>query len=214
MLINILRLLVLTLILVSPQLYCEEEKEFKDVESFLRSLKSAQVISSAEGDLYGKGRPDWAGIVLLKEGDNEEIMQVFVLENAGSGKYKLVGKSFPRSQDGGTGHFGYEGISIDKNSIYVSFSYHWHSCAGNSTSQFKLTRLGWQLIGVESFETNAVDGSGVDLSSSTNLLTNQAVIKKTEHEKSKVSKIKIEPQLILLKDFNGDGTISMHGAIC
>ncbi|OGB25319.1 MAG: hypothetical protein A3I66_04500 [Burkholderiales bacterium RIFCSPLOWO2_02_FULL_57_36] len=195
---------------VSTPAFCQQIKEFKNIESFIGSLRNASVRGSAEGDLMGRGRMDWAGIVASKEENDEEIVDIYILEKLGSGNYGLVEKSASRPAFGGTGNFGYEDITIQDKSVFVVFSYHWHSCAGNSTSQFKLTKNGWQLMGIESFETNAVDGSGIDINTSTNLLTSRAVIKKTNNGKSKVYRIKTAPKLLLLKNYSGEGTISIQ----
>ena len=207
-----LRLLSLSLILMTAftSAFCQQIKEFKNIESFIGSLRNASVRGSAEGDLIGRGRIDWAGIVASKEENGEEIVEIYILEKLGSGNYGHVKKSASRLAFGGTGNFGYEEITIQDRSVFVVFSYHWHSCGGNSTSQFKLTKNGWQLIGIESFESNAVDGSGIDVNTSTNLLTSRAVIKKTNNGKSKVFSVKTVPKLFLLKNYSGEGTISMH----
>lgn len=185
--------------------------EFKNIESFLHSLSNAEIRDSAQGDLFGRTRMDWVGIVVSKgDQDNEEIVEIYILEKLESGNYRLFEKSAPRLASGGTGKFGYEAISIKNKSVSIEFSYHWHECAGNSTSQFKWTKTGWQLVGIESFETNAVNGSGIEINSSTNFLTGKAIIKKTDNGKSKISRIKVEPKAILFKHYSGEGTISRH----
>lgn len=213
MALKMLRLFLLAAIFLALSLpaFSQSALEFRNIESFLHSLNNAEIRDSAQGDLFGRTRMDWAGIVVSKDGqDNEEIVEIYILEKLESGNYRLIEKSGPRPAFGGTGNFGYEAISIENKSVSVMFAYHWHECAGNSTSQFKLTKTGWQLVGIESFETNAVNGSGIEINSSTNFLTEKAIIKKTDNGKSKISRIKVEPKKILFKDYSGDGTISRH----
>jgi hypothetical protein len=190
--------------------------EFKSVESFLESLAGAQSREFAEGDLFGKTGKDWVGVVVSKDEAEEEIAEIYILENLPSGVYRVMGKSAARPAFGGTGNFSFENISIENKIVFVRFSYHWHSCAGNSESKFKLTRHGWQLIGIDSFETNSVEGGGIDLKTSSNFLTGVGTVEVTAKGKSKVSRIRARPRLILLKEYNGDHTISIYAknAVC
>jgi len=212
MVIKMLRLLFLAPMfsLASVPTFGQKVTEFKSIDLFLQSLGGAQLRGSAEGDLFGKTSMDWAGIVASTDRTNEEKLEIYLLEKLQSGTYRLADKSASRPAFGGTGNFGFEDVSISNKSVFVVFSYHWHSCVGNSTSQFKITKNGWQLIGIESFETNSLDGSGIEVVTSSNLLTGKAIIEKTDHGKRKMSKIKVAPKLILLKDYSGDGTISIH----
>ena len=206
-----LSLLAAIFLALSRPAFSQPALEFKNIESFLQSLNNAEIRDSAQGDLFGRTRMDWAGIVVSKgDQDNEEIVEIYILEKLESGNYRLVEKSGSIPASGGTGNYGYEAISIENKSVSIEFAYHWHVCAGYSTSEFKRTKTGWQLVGIESFETNAVDGSGIEINSSTNYLTGKAIIKKTDNGKSKVSRIKVEPKTIFFKDYNGEGTISRH----
>jgi hypothetical protein len=211
-LIKMLRSLFLVLMfsVISIPAFSQKLTEFKSIDLFLQSLTGAELRGFAEGDLFGGTSMDWAGIVASTDQSNEEITEIYILEKRQSGNYRVVEKSASRSASGGTGNYGFEDVSISNKSVFVVFSYHWHNSAGNSTSQFKLTKNGWQLIGIESFDTDSLDGSGVDVRTSSNLLTGNTIIKKTDHGKHKISKIKVEPKLILLRDYNGDDTISTH----
>jgi hypothetical protein len=201
------------LALLSPA-FSQQPTEFKSVEAFLGSLNKAEVRGAAEGDIFGSRNMDWAGIIVSRSQDTE-IAEIYILEKLKSGNYRLAGKSAPRNAFGGTGNYYLEDLSIENKSIRVTLSYHWHSCAGNSTSQFSVTKNGLQLVGIESFETNSVDGSGIDLNTSINLLTSKAIFRTTNKGKVKVVRKNVEQKIILLKDYNGDGTISMeHGPIC
>jgi hypothetical protein len=168
------------------------------------------VRASAEGDLMGKGRKDWAGIIAYKEDNDEENVRIYILQKLESGSYSLVEKSASTPASGGTGNFGYEDIRINAKSLIVSYGYHWHECAGNASSQFKLIQDNWRLTGVESFETNKIDGSDTVIDSSTNLMTGKAIVKKSKNKNVKVFTFKVEPKRVLFKDYSGQGTISMH----
>jgi len=201
------------LALLSPA-FSQQTTEFKSVDAFLGSLNQAEVRGAAEGDIFGSRSMDWAGIVVSRSQDTETA-EIYILEKLNSGSYRLAGKSAPRDASGGTGNYYLEDLFIENRSVHVTLSYHWHSCAGNSTSQFSVTKNGLQLVGIESFETNSVDGSGTELNTSINMLTSKAIFKTTNKGKVKVVRKDLAPKVILLKDYNGDGTISMeHGPIC
>jgi hypothetical protein len=202
--------LALVLLLTCLPTFGQTPAEFKSVASFLASLGGAESRAFAEGDLFGTTGKDWAGVVVSTGEDEEEIAEVYILENLPSGAYRVTGKSAARPASGGTGNFYFENISIENKIVSVAFSYHWHSCAGNSESRFKLTRQGWQLIGIDSFETNSVEGTGIALKTSSNFLTGAGIVEVTAHGKRKVSRIRERPRLILLKAYNGDGTISVY----
>lgn len=205
--------LVTFLTLLGPA-FGQQATEFKSVESFLDSLNNAEVRGAAEGDVFGHRNMDWAGIVVSRQ-QGEETAEIYILEKLKSGSYRLAGKSVPRNAQGGTGNHHLEDISIENRSVLVTLSYHWHSCAGNSTSQFAATKHGLQLIGIESFETNAVDGSGTELNTSVDLLTGKVIYKQTNQGKMKVERKKAGTKVILLKDYNGDSTISFqHNPVC
>ena len=190
--------------------FCQERAEFNDVDAFVKSLKEASVRIYADGDLIGKGRKDWAGGIVSKDENGEENIQLYILEKLASGKYSVAEQSASRQAFGGTGNFGYEELKIADRSLFVVFSYQWHACAGNATSQFKLRKNNWQMIGVESFELNHSDGSGIEVSSSTNLVTGNALVKRERNGKLNVSRFKVQPKLFLFKNYNGEGSISMH----
>jgi hypothetical protein len=202
--------LALIFVVISKPAICQQNINFISIDSFVASLKEANVRVSAEGDLMGKGRQDWAGIVAYKEDNNEENVRIYILQKLESGSYSLVEKSASTPAFGGTGNFGYEDITINAKSLIVTYGYHWHECAGNASSQFKLMKDNWRLIGVESFETNKIDGSDTVIESSTNLLTGKAIVKRSKNENSKVFTFKVEPKPVLFKDYSGQGTISMH----
>jgi hypothetical protein len=192
----------------------QQVTEFKSVEAFLHSLNNAEVRGEAKGDIFGRSNMDWVGIVVSGEQDTKTAV-IYILEKLNSGSYRPAGKSAPRDAFGGTGNYYYEDISIENRSVFSTLSYHWHSCAGNSTSQFSVTKNDLQLVGIESFETNSVDGTGIDLNTSINFLTSKAIFKTTNKGKVKVARKKVVPKVILLQDYNGDGTISMqHSPIC
>ena len=127
-----------------------------------------------------------------------------------AGKYSVAEQSASRQAFGGTGNFGYEELKIADRSLFVVFSYQWHACAGNATSQFKRRKNNWQMIGVESFELNHSDGSGIEVSSSTDLVTGNALAKREKNGELNVSRFKVQPELFLFKNYNGEGSISMH----
>ena len=186
-----------------------ERVEFNSIESFVKSITVASIRGYTVGDLMGKGREDWAGII-TSDKNGEEQINIYILEKTGSGKYSIVEKSAPRPAFGGTGNYGYEDIEINNKSLFITFSYHWHECAGNSISQFKLYKNNWRMIGVNSFETNNTDGTGMDVKSDTNLITGNIIVTRVKKGISQIEKFKINPRLILFKEFNGDGTISIH----
>jgi hypothetical protein len=213
---EMLRLIIIfaTFLVLLKSAFSQQITEFKNVKAFLHSLNNAELRGAAEGEIFGSRNIDWAGIVVSGEQDTKTA-EIYILEKLNSGSYRLAGKSAPRDVFGGTGNYYFDDISIENRSVLVTLSYHWHSCAGSSMSQFSITKNGLQLVGIESFETNSVDGTGIDLNTSINLLTSKAIFKTTNKGKVKVARKKVVPKVILLKDYNGDGTISMqHSPIC
>lgn len=196
--------------------YCLERVEFNNIDSFVKSFKNAEIAFKAEGDLMGKGRTDWAGILLLKD-QNET--QIFILEKLESGNYAIVEKSETRTAAWGTGNFIFEGLEIKNKSLFVDFSYHYgtYMCDGHVVSQFKLYKNIWRMIGVKSVES--CECSGINLWSDTNLITGNAIVSKFEFENGKKynRNLIINPKVIFFKDFvDGWDMMSMHekNSIC
>lgn len=182
--------------------------EFQSIDAFVRSMPHAQVSDSVEGDLTGKGRKDWAGLLLFEDANET---QLFVLERLASGSYQIAAKSQTRTGAWGTGNFMFQGLAIKNQSLFVDFSYHYgtYRCDGHVVSQFKRYQNTWRMIGVKSEE--ACDCTGTKVVSDTNLLTGDANVIKTVNGKRSSSRLKAPPRLILLSDFvDGWDLMSMH----
>lgn len=188
----------------------EEAGEFGSIDAFLKFKPGAVMAGFAEGDLMGHGRRDWAGQLVMEDESGGQSSQLYVLEALPSGRYRVAATSAPDVVHGGTGNWGVENIEISGGSLFVSVSYQWKNCAGNATSQFQYRASAWRMIGLKSFETNQVDGSGLDVSTDTNLLTGKAIVKRTDHGKSRTVRIKTTPQVRLFRDFNGQDLMSIH----
>lgn len=189
--------------------YCIEQIEFNNIDSFIKSFKKAKIAFEAEGDLMGKGRTDWAGIILLED---ENETQIYILEKLKSGNYAIVEKSQTRIAAWGTGNFIFEGIEIKNKSLFIDHSYHYgqYQCSGNVISQFKLYKNIWRMIGVKSDEVCGC--TGIRVFSDTNLITGNAIVSKSyENGKKHNRHFKTKPKLILFKDFvDGEELMSMH----
>ena len=188
----------------------EEAGEFGSIDAFLKSKPGAFTEGAAEGDLFGHGRQDWAAQLVTEDEQGGQSAQLYVLEALPSGRYRVAATSAPDVVHGGTGNWGVENIEISDKSLFVSVSYHWKNCAGNAVSQFQYRANTWRMIGLKSAETNQVDGSGRDVSTDTNLLTGNAIIKRTEHGKSRTVRIKTAPKVRLFQDFDGSDLMSIH----
>lgn len=194
------------LAIVATAAFCQTRVEYKNIDSFVKSFKAGSVDIFAEGDVMGKGRADWVGGVKYTDDTDTEIIQIYILEKLASGNYAVVEKSESRGAFGGTGNYYYDSIVIRNKSIFVSFGFHWHEFAGNTTSQFKLYNDQWRMIGLESNKLEMAKNDNdteTSVSTSENLLTGDTIEKTSKNDKQKTKRLKVKPRLILFKDYSG-----------
>ena len=191
--------------------YSIDRMEFKSIDSFIKSFKKAEIGFESQGDLMGKGRTDWAGIIWLED-EEEKKVQIYILEKLESGNYAVVEKSQPRPEFRGSENHLPNGIEIKNRSLFIDFDYHYglYMCDGNVVSQFKLYKNIWRMIGVKSNESCGC--TGMSVSSDTNLITGNAIVSKIDKNEKKYNRnFKINPKVILFKDFvDGYEQMSMH----
>ena len=203
---------LITITLCVNSAYCLERREFDSLDAFVKSFKQAEIGLQAEGDLMGKGRADWAGQITTTNEQDYKETQIYILEKLASGKYAVVEKTIPRAAFGGTGNWYFEGLEIKNKSLFIDFSYQWHQCSGHALSQFKLYKNVWRMIGVRSDNrVGSDDGTEILVSSDTNLITGDKIIKESENDKEHSEHFKIKPKIALFKDYSDAGSLIEGG---
>lgn len=183
--------------------------EYKTPASFVGSLKNGSIAMSDKGDLTGDGRDDWAGEVIAENAEGYKDRAIYIFRRTANDSYLVAAKSAPRSAEGGTGNYFYEGLDIRNGSLFVSMSYHWKTCGGNARSQFKLHKNQWRMIGLKSVEMNQSDTGSLNVASDANLLTGAAILTRTIDGKATTEKMKIKQEIILFENYEGSGAFSI-----
>jgi hypothetical protein len=217
---NLARLL-LSAALLAPAvaLAADDGGRYDSVESFIKSTSDpadnppeAVAAHSAYGDLAGKGRQDWAGILLVHEApkcqgckpDPDLYARLFVLLKEDDGRYRLAVAS-------GTAELDYAAsVSITRQSVFLHGESTHGLGSGNATSdgQYKLYKGQWRLVGAQFHHTRFVSTAGNgdmddedDSDIDRNVLTGDVIIKIHLHgEKPAVRRMRLKSELILLQD--------------
>jgi hypothetical protein len=191
-------------------------QRFPSIDAFVKSLPQGQAnVAAGYGDLTGAGRRDWAGVVSLQDPDEGHALRVVVLSQQADGSYRLAAQGPLQTGDGGTGHHSLDAVDIKRGSVFVSWSWSWHGCAGGVTQQIKFYKDQWRMIGAEfNQSTPTVTDDGYDLGDSAtlsnNLLTGAAVIHfKPLHRKEVTTTLKRAPSTVLLDDNFGEDSGSV-----
>jgi hypothetical protein len=146
-----------------------DQTAFGSMQEFVATLPRAKLLDVQASGTLADGRTIFhAQLVAL---ENDRTQQIFVFRQDESGKYVLVDRSKVMDGMGGSGNWRLRNLEFRKTSLYISFGYQWHQCAGWSENQFRFVDGRLAMIGSESEEENI--GEGLTVRSSTNLLTGQ-----------------------------------------
>lgn len=187
----------------SPLWATEVGDNYPSVEAFLKSLSKEEATVSVGGvtalnnfgDLTGSGRRDWADVVYIDSIDGWwRTRQVVILTQNTDGRYTVAALGPEEPADGGTGHHSLDSVQVNQGSVFVSWSWNWHGCSGDSIQRIKLYNNQWRLIGADFHQSNAIETSdgGYDIgdsaSMSHNLLTGRVVIDFHPHKAKAIRK--------------------------
>jgi hypothetical protein len=186
---------------------------FADIPAFLKTLPSGenQEAGGVWGELSMAGRRDWASLVHFNTSEGR-FRQIVVLSKGDDGRYRLISDTEPELVSGGTGQHFIENIAIAKRSLFIASSWHWHSCWGGATHQYRLAHGEWRLIGAK-FHRGAKFPAGDETDSAidrveidANLLTGDVVVKyRPSGGKSEEMHSKEKPKgTLLLKDYSDE----------
>ena len=196
-----------------PSSAAEIGQRFRSVADFVQATPHASADEQkGYGALTGAGRRDWAGVVIVDDPDDGPTRQLVILAQRPDGGYEVAAQGPREPTDGGTGHFSLDELRINQGSLFVSWSWSWHGCAGGATQQVKFYKNQWRVVGAEFNHSNSIETSdGYDTGDSAtlshNLLTGAVVIHFMPREHKPVTKtLALKPALELLDDNFGDGS--------
>lgn len=174
------------------------------VESWLSQEGLALFGPTAEGDLNGDGRSDWAGVVIPESGTSGGTprMWVAVLLADATGGYRWSVSS-RAVQESGMGCCWPEQLEIRKGSLFVSHAAkdaHQHQLA---THQFRKQPQGWRLIGRTLRKADARTESLIE--QDWNVLTGQVTQKSSHGERPpRTQRSRLAARPSFLNDYDFD----------
>ncbi len=186
-------------LLSGPLWSAEVGDKFPSVDAFVgsRTMNMTARGEGSFGDLTGTGHRDWAGVVKWDDAEGFRMRQVAVLAQLADGQYRVEALGPEEGNSGGTGQHFLEMVEIRQGSAYLTWSWHWHGCAGGSTHQIKLYKNQWRVIGAEFNQSTSFitpDGGydvGDSATMSHNLLTGAGIIY-FKPRKGKAIKVKLQ----------------------
>ena len=212
--------LILAMLASFPAGAADIGQGFASVEAFIRSLPQGEHLTGKPadqgyGDLAGAGRRDWAGVVYWDAQEFGRMLRLVVLTQQADGSYRVAAQGPEQGTNGGTSHNGIDAVRVEQGSVFVSWSWSWHGCAGGSEQQIKLYKGRWRVVGAELHHSNAIEtdegyDTGDSATLSHNLLTGRATIHFTPLKGKSVTKeLRMKPSVELLDDGYGSGAGSV-----